>query len=159
MRFRIWSYRFAEEVLNSKLALKKEIEDVIKSIHFSPSEVTRPKLNQAFRREFLKRGWESEVRIFEELGEPLAKIDFMKDRIGVEVSFSHSSFLGIDMLKFQMLSYSNLDRIDVGIYIVQTKGFFRGKFKGSIKFRKVVKYLPHFRSAIQVPIYVYGLES
>jgi len=129
MRFRTWSYRFAEEVLNSKLDLKKEIEDVIKSIHFSPNEVTRPKLNQAFKKEFLKRGWESEVRIFEELGEPLAKIDFMKDRI------------------------------DVGIYIVQTKDFFGRKFKGSIKFRKVVRYLPHFRSAIQVPIYVYGLES
>jgi len=159
MRFRTWSYRFGEEVLNSNLPLKKEIEEVIKSINFSPSEVTRPTLNQAFREEFQKRGWESEVRIFEELGEPLAKIDFMKDRIGVEVSFSHSSFLGIDMLKFQMLSYSNLNRIDVGIYIVQTKGFFGRKFKGSIKFEKVIKYLPHFRSAIQVPIYVYGLES
>ena len=68
MRFKTWSYRFAEEVLNSKLALKKEIEDVIESIHFSRSEVTRPKLNQAFREEFLKKGWESEVRIFEELG-------------------------------------------------------------------------------------------
>ena len=77
-----------------------------------------------------------------------------------KVSFiSLLSFLGIDMLKFQMLSYSNLDKIDVGIYIVQTKGFFERKFKGSIKFEKVVKYLPHFRSAIQVPIYVYGLES
>ena len=159
MRFRTWSYRFAEEVLNSKLALKKEIEDTIESINFNQNECTRPKLNQAFRNEFLRKGWEREVRIFEELGEPLAKIDFMKDKIGVEVSFSHSSFLGIDMLKFQMLSYSNLDKIDVGIYIVQTKGFFGRKFKGSIKFEKVVKYFPHFRSAIQVPIYVYGLES
>ena len=159
MRFRTWSYRFAEEVLNSKLALKNEIENIIRSIDLDPSEATRPRLNQAFRREFQERGWESEVRIYEELGEPLAKIDFMKDRVGVEVSFSHSSFLGIDMLKFQMLSYSNLDKIDAGIYIVQTRGFFEGKFKGSIKFEKVLRYLPHFRSAIQVPIYVYGLES
>ena len=159
MRFRTWSYRFAEQVLNGKLALKKEIEDTIESINFNRNEVTRPKLNQAFRNEFLKRGWKKEVRIFEDLGEPLAKIDFMKDRIGVEVSFSHSSFLGIDMLKFQMLSYSNLDKIDVGIYIVQTKGFFGRKFKGSIKYEKVEKYLPHFRSAIQVPIFIYGLEE
>jgi len=159
MRFRTWSYRFAEEVLNSKLSLKKEIEDIIESINLSPNEVSRPRLNKAFRKEFLKRVWSPEEKIFEELGEPSAKIDYIKDRIGVEVAFSHSSFLGIDMLKFQMLSYSFLDRIDVGVYIVVTGDYFKEKFEGSIKFERVVKYLPYFRSAIQVPIYVYGLEE
>ena len=45
IRFRTWSYRFAEEVLNSKLSLKKEIEDIIESIDLSPNEVSRPRLN------------------------------------------------------------------------------------------------------------------
>jgi len=63
------------------------------------------------------------------------------------------------MLKFQMLSYSFLDRIDVGVYIVVIKDYFKEKIEGSIKFERVVKYLPYFRSAIQVPIYVYGLEK
>ncbi len=31
MRFRTWSYRFAEQVLNGKLTLKKEIEDTLLS--------------------------------------------------------------------------------------------------------------------------------
>jgi len=159
MRFRTWSYRFAEEVLNSKLPLKKEIEDIIRSINFPPAEISRPKLNDAFKKAFLNKGWKGEERIFEEPREPLAKIDFIKERVGVEVAFSHSSFLGIDMLKFQTLSYSNLDRIDVGVYIVATSGFHKKKFEGSITFEKVVKYLPHLRSAIQVPIYVYGLEE
>jgi hypothetical protein len=159
VRFRTWSYRFAEEVLNSKLTLKKEIENIIKSISFSPTEISRPKLNAAFKKAFLSKGWKGEERIFEEPREPLAKIDFIKERVGVEVAFSHSSFLGIDMLKFQTLSYSNLNRIDIGIYIIVTKGFHKKKFEGSITFEKVVKYLPHFRSAIQVPIYVYGLEE
>ena len=55
--------------MNSNLPLKKEIEDVIKSINFSRSEVTRPKLNQAFRKEFLERGWESVHRIKEDFYE------------------------------------------------------------------------------------------
>jgi restriction endonuclease BglII len=29
---------------------------------------------------------------------------------------------------------------------------------GSLTFEKVKKYLPHFKSAIQVPIYVLGID-
>jgi hypothetical protein len=90
----------------------------------------------------------------------------LKGRIGIEVEFGHSSFIGIDLLKFQTLSYSNLDRIDVGVYIVSTIGLskrlcslYKQKWEGSLTFGKVCRYLPHFRSAIQVPIFVYGLEE
>jgi hypothetical protein len=31
-------------------------------------------------------------------------------------------------------------------------------WEGSLTFEKVVRYLPHFRSAIQVPIYVIGID-
>lgn len=92
-------------------------------------------------------------------------MDFMKERIGIEVEFGHSSFLGIDLLKFQVASYSGLDKIDVGVYIVSTHEFqikiqkeFKQNWKGSLSFEKVVKYLPHFKSAIQVPIYVIGID-
>jgi len=29
---------------------------------------------------------------------------------------------------------------------------------GSLTFEKVVRYLPHFKSAIQIPIYVLGID-
>lgn len=105
-------------------------------------------------------------KIIAEPKDPSARIDFMKGRIGIEVGFGHSSFIGIDLLKFQTLSYSNLDKIDVGVYIVVTSGFrkrlcseYKQKWEGSLTFEKVCRYLPHFRSAIQVPIFVYGLEE
>lgn len=160
MNFTTYSYRFAEEVLNSKLSTKKEIEDIISSINIPNDQVSRPRLNAEFKKEFLKRGWQGEVRLFEEPKEPMAKIDFLKERVGVEVSFSHASFIGIDLLKFQTLSYSNpdLDKIDVGVYIVATSAFHKDKLKGSIKFEKVCKYLPHFRNSVQVPIWVIGLK-
>jgi hypothetical protein len=54
---------------------------------------------------------------------------------------------------------------DLGIYIVTTRNFQKQirsehklKWEGSLSFEKVVRYLPHFKSAIQVPIYVYGLD-
>jgi hypothetical protein len=92
-------------------------------------------------------------------------MDFLKERIGIEVEFGHSSFMGIDLLKFQVSSYSALDKIDVGVYIVTTKSFqnkmmknYNQKWSGSLTFEKVKRYLPHFKSAIQVPVYLIGID-
>ena len=110
-------------------------------------------------------GWESQPAVFEELGDPTAKMDFLKDRIGIEVEFGHSSFIGIDLLKFQVASYSGLNRIDLRIYITTTREFqkqmkikYNQNWKGSLCFEKVVRYLSHFKSAIQVPIYLIGID-
>lgn len=35
---------------------------------------------------------------------------------------------------------------------------YNNNWDGSLNFEKVVKYLPHFKSAIQVPIYVIGIN-
>ncbi|MFH1821111.1 MAG: BglII/BstYI family type II restriction endonuclease [Methanobacteriota archaeon] len=177
MRFRSWSYRFAEEVLNGKMPIKKEIEEVIYSINFedvvsssrkgaskSGKIPIRTALNKFFEEEFLKRGWKGGhggVAVFDEKLAPKTKVDFLKDRIAIEVAFVHSDFLGNDLLKFQMMSYSHLNKIDVGVYIVATKELIqnpRVNFEGSIDFEKVRKYLPEYRSSIQVPIFVIGLE-
>ena len=164
MRFQPFSYRFAEQVLNSKLATKKEIEDIINLIR--SGGYSRPELNEVFEKEFVRRNWRKQPQVFEEITDITAKIDYLKDRVGVEVAFSHSSFIGIDLLKFQTLSYSNLDKIDVGVYITVTKKYkkkleseYNKKWQGSTTFEKVRKYLPHFRSAIQVPVFVYGIEE
>jgi len=166
LRFRSWSYRFAEQIFNSKFSTKKEIESIIESITLTPEGLSRPRLNDTFRKEFLKREWEEQPRMFDKVKEAFARIDFLKDRIGVEVAFSHESFIGIDLLKFQTLSYSYLNKIDLGVYVAVTRDFrrvlikkYKQKWTGSSTFEKVCKYLPHFRSAIQVPIFVIGLEE
>jgi len=48
--------------------------------------------------------------VFDEADELGAKMDFLKGRVGIEVGFGHASFLGIDLLKFQVSSYSALDK-------------------------------------------------
>ncbi|MDD5018264.1 MAG: BglII/BstYI family type II restriction endonuclease [Eubacteriales bacterium] len=70
--------------------------------------------------EFTKRHLEDQPQIFGAESDAYARFDFLKDRIGIEVQFGHSSFIGIDLLKFQVASYSNLDTIDFGIYITTT---------------------------------------
>lgn len=165
LRLRNYSFRFAEQVLNSRLNIKQEIETILKDNRIYLPKMSRPNFNKILDELFVEKGWESQPSIFEEKKDPSAKMDFLKDRIGVEVAFGHSSFIGIDLLKFQVASYSGLDKIDIGVYIVTTKSFqkkikteYKQNWEGSLNFEKVVRYLPHLKSAIQVPIYVIGLD-
>jgi hypothetical protein len=165
LRLERFSYRFAEQVLNSKLAIKQEVEDILTSTTIDVSRLSRPGFNKILRDAFVLKGWSDQPHVFAEEDDPAAKMDFLKERVGIEVGFGHASFMGIDLLKFQVSSYSGLDQIDVGIYIVTTKRFqrlvgsqFTQKWEGSLSFEKLTRYLPHFKSAIQVPIYVLGID-
>jgi len=165
LRLEKFSYRFAEQVLNSKLALKQEIEDIVTDSNIDVSSLSRPHFNDLLKERFVRRGWETQPPVFNEPNDPSAKLDFLKERIGVEVGFGHASFIGIDLLKFQIASYSGLDKIDVGIYIVTTRNFqammkreYNKNWEGSLTFEKVVRYLPHFKSAVQLPVYVLGID-
>ncbi|MDQ7836000.1 MAG: BglII/BstYI family type II restriction endonuclease [Humidesulfovibrio sp.] len=162
---RNFSYRFAEQVINSSLAIRQEIEAVLTDPSLPIAELSRPRFNEELETRFVARGWESQPLVFGEPGEPMAKMDFLKNRVGVEVEFGHASFIGIDLLKMQIGSYSGLDKIDIGVYVVTTLSFQKKmkqlhelNWEGSLNFEKVVKYLPHLKSAIQVPVLVYGID-
>jgi len=151
--------------LNSRLSIKEEIEEILTDKSIDISSLSRPVFNSLLKEKFERKGWISEPPVFDEPRDPSAKMDFLKERIGIEVGFSHSSFMGIDLLKFQVASYSALDKIDVGVYITTTRNFqnkmrdnYNKKWEGSLPFEKVKRYLPHFKSAIQVPVYVIGID-
>jgi len=165
IRLKTYSFRFAEQVLNSRLTIKQEIEKILQNPNIKVSELSRPKFNEILEVLFVENNWTSQPQVFPEPKDPSAKMDFLKDRVGIEVAFGHSSFMGIDILKFQVSSYSALDQIDIGVYITTTKNFqkkmineYNKKWEGSLTFEKVKKYLPHFKSAIQVPIYLIGID-
>lgn len=164
LRLQKFSFRFAEQVLNSKLTLKQEIENTLTDSSIDIHSLSRPKFNEIIKEKFVGKGWESQPPVFNEPNDPSAKMDFLKERVGIEVGFGHASFIGIDLLKFQVASYSGLDKIDVGVYVVTTHNFqnrmkkdYKQNWEGSLSFEKVVRYLPHFKSAIQLPIYVLGI--
>ena len=165
IRLKKFSYRYAEEVFNSKLRLKNEIEEILYACTRDLSVLSRPEFNRLLNVEFKKHSWICQPQVFDNDDAAYARFDFMKDRIGVEVQFGHASFVGIDLLKFQVASYSGLGTIDFGVYITTTKAFQKNlkdtyhlKWDGSLNFEKVTRYLPHIRSAIQVPIYVIGID-
>ena len=145
--------------------MKQEIEDLLTDPSIEIASLSRPKFNKVLRDLFVSKGWVDQPDVFPEEGDPSAKMDFLKERVGIEVGFGHASFIGIDLLKFQVSSYSGLDQIDVGVYVMTTKNFqktmgseFNQNWEGSLSFEKVVRYLPHFKSAIQIPVYVLGID-
>jgi hypothetical protein len=125
LRLQRFSFRFAEQVLNSKLSLKEEIDTILLDTIPDITKMSRPVFNRLLLDRFVAQGWESQPAVFDDPNDPGAKMDFLKERIGVEVGFGHASFIGIDLLKFQVASYSALDKIDVGIYVVTTSRFQR----------------------------------
>jgi len=164
IRLQKFSFRFSEQIFNSRLALKDEIENILFSACIDLSILGRPNFNQVLKELFLQYNWDSQTRVSPDM-KAYSTFDFVKDRIAVEVQFGHASFIGIDLLKFQMASYSNLDLIDFGVYVTTTKAMqkylstqYQCNWRGSLNYEKVVKYLPHFKSAIQVPIYVIGID-
>jgi hypothetical protein len=149
------------------LVLKSEILDSIAAIKIPHDGLSRPQLNEEFESQLVGKGWQRQPRVAgdrEDL-DIEAKLDFLKGRVGVEVEFGHSSNVGIDLLKFQTMSYSALNAIDVGVYIVVKSDFKQQmkeqlqKWGGSLTFEKVLRYLPMFKSAIQVPIFVLGIDD
>jgi hypothetical protein len=129
------------------------------------TRLSRPAFNKLLLERFVNHAWKSQPAVFDDPADPGAKMDFLKERVGIEVGFGHASFIGIDLLKFQVASYSALDKIDVGVYVVTTSNFqkmmksaFSQNWEGSLTFEKVNRYLSHFKSAIQVPIYVVGID-
>src|SRR5690242_16131147 len=151
-RLQNFSFRFAEQVLNSKLSLKREIEETLQAEIPETSVLSRPGFNRLLDTKFVALGWQRQPPVFDEPGDPGAKLDFLKERVGIEVGFGHASFLGIDLLKFQVASYSGLNKIDVGVYISTTSDFqrrmkseFGQNWEGSLTFEKICRYLPHFK--------------
>jgi len=165
LRLERYSFRFAEQVLNARLATKQELELILIDASIEIEKLSRPSFNATLDKLFVARGWERQPPVFDDPGDPSAKMDFLKDRVGVEVGFGHSSFLGIDLLKFQVASYSAMDKIDVGVYVTTTRAFqrrlqaeFGQNWDGSLSYEKVCRYLPYSKSAIRVPIYVVGID-
>lgn len=127
--------------------------------------LSHPNFNAVLHEQLAEKNWRDQPHVFDEVPDPAARMDYLKERIGVGVGFGHAGFLGIGLLKCQVSSHSSLVRIDVAIYFVTTKRFQRAittkskkNWGESLTFKKVAHYLLHLKSAIQVPIYVLSID-
>jgi len=180
MNFDSYAHRFADVILNSDYEIKKEIEDVIRSIDYNivqdkfKEENARRKelgkklsqgkqstINQMFREEFQKRGWEGEKNVFNDPDNDLT-IDFWKRNVGVDVAFSHRSFIGGDLLRLQAgAEVKNI--IKVGVYICPAKAFTKSVSRKDastmVNYERAKWYLDNFYAVFTVPILLIKLKG
>jgi len=156
LRFSKHNFRFAEEILNSKIALKTEIEDIINDLDIDPFGKDERLPHKVIKKAFLERNWTDEQPISER---SKMRFDLYKERIGIEIETSHVIHTYKDFLKF--LVAFNDGKIDVGVEVVYGDSFVKkhnlrpakptmGKVKSDLE--------TLFRPIIPVPIYVIGLE-
>jgi hypothetical protein len=69
-----FSYRFAEQVLNSKLAIKEEIDHVLLETVPDIAKLSRPVFNKLLQERFVNRGWKSQPAVFDDPADPGAKM-------------------------------------------------------------------------------------
>jgi hypothetical protein len=168
--------------------LLREIETVISSIDSTKHKTKRSKekskkfkmlfspkaLNRAFKEQFKKRGWNT-IKVNCEYsneyyvdgyeppklrhGRPYREMDFLKERLGVEVQLGKYSFMVYNVCA-KMTIFHNLGHIDCGVEIVPMHGFSKEMSTG-------VSYFEQFAwdlttrgvGNIDIPVLILGIDA
>ena len=184
----IYSFNNGKEVVESKYNLEfSEIKNIIYSIDSERcrTKISREKimpgrklynpkeLNKAFTEEFAKQNWkryriectyssEYYTEDFHPAEKPKSafrEIDFVKNRLGVEVQFGKYAFMVYNVCA-KMTIFHNLNVIDAGIEIVPVKSFASRMSTGVSYFEQFVWDLEHRGvSNIDIPVLVLGITA
>ncbi|AQS58886.1 BglII/BstYI family type II restriction endonuclease [Desulforamulus ferrireducens] len=158
------SYRSASEFLDDT-ALRNEINQILLHPDTDLSSLSRVQFNHILMNRFKESGWQSYPSLFHEPVNPFAKIELIKEDIGLEIGFRHASHIGHNLLKFQLSAAHNSDTIKVGIFVVTTTNFqkqmkmqFNQNWSGSMNYEKVERYLRNFKRTFVMPICLIGID-
>lgn len=132
-----------------------------------------PKLNQVFKKEFLKRGWTNQKvkceyptnYYTEKHKDPIVTrgafrdMDFLKDRLGVEVQFGKYAFMVYNVCA-KMTIFKNLGYVDAGVEIVPIKNLAEDMSTGVSYFEQFVWDLQKRGiSNIDIPVLIIGIDK
>jgi hypothetical protein len=185
----VYSFKRGMETLQQKryAPMLKEIYEIIESIDAQAHKTKKSKektkgyrmlynprsLNDAFKRAFLSKGWESKKTLCEyperfyiadynppnPLRPAFREIDFVKNRVGVEVQFGKYAFMVYNVAA-KMTIFHNLSFIDVGVEIVPVKELQAEMSTGVSYFEQFVWDLEHRGIAdIDIPVLVLGITK
>lgn len=183
-----YSFNDGEKVIKRKYPrLLEEIEAIIAAVDSSKYKTKRSKertkkfrilfnpggLNAAFKVEFSKRGWkpkkikcEYSTKHYVEGYEPSKvkhstpsrEMDFVKDKLGVEVQFGKYAFMVYNVCA-KMTIFKNLGCIDCGIEIVPMHGFSKEMSTGVSYFEQFAWDLDQRGvSDIDIPVLIIGVD-
>ena len=124
-------------------------------------------VNRLFRERLAPFGWIQEPRLFSESGGDLRKwkMDFIKARIGVEVSFNHFEAVPWTFTRLNIAGESEKvveeHKIDVGVAFFATDSLKKwAKMDGTVgTFEMAKAWLEMMRPIMPIPVLVVGLSA
>ncbi|HLF25200.1 MAG TPA: BglII/BstYI family type II restriction endonuclease [Anaerolineae bacterium] len=182
----MYSFKGGKEIIESRFASElRDVKEVIAAVdsRIHKTKVSRERtkldkilyspdsLNRAFRQEFEKRRWKSHRVLCEYPTQYYTSgftpsrsskgayrdMDFVKNRVGVEVQFGKYAFMVYNVCA-KMTIFHNLDVIDVGIEIVPVKDFVIEMSSGVSYFEQFVWDLQQRGVAdIDIPVLILGI--
>ena len=118
LNYSTYSYRHAEIILNSKYAIRREIETILKTLEVEHGErkTSKSKVlpHDVIQNAFIEAGWSNEQLVSEDTVRR-HYFDLYKERVAIEIEFARNEFLYRDYFRF-LLAY-NKGTIDVGVII------------------------------------------
>lgn len=186
MDFEVYDFRNALAIL-SAIPAWQEVQDVVTSVAMTDVLAAqaaiaaeragrpRPKkapagaqtsVNVVIRERFLDQGWQKEPRLFDKGPKrDLAgwKMDFLKDEIGVEVSFNHAEAMAWTLVRLNLageVPEIRSSKIRVGVAIYPTKAFKTwGKMDSAVGvYDRACLWLEKMKPVLPIPIAVLGLD-
>lgn len=185
----IYSFNKGKEIIEANYAKElAEIIEVIQSVDASTykTKVSKEKtmpgkllfrpsgLNKAFKTRFVKIGWEASIRVRCDYPSQFytsdylppsvtqnafREIDFVKNRLGVEVQFGKYAFMVYNVCA-KMTIFHNEGFIDAGVEIVPLKELASEMSSGVSYFEQFVWDLEHRGvSNIDIPVLILGLAA
>jgi hypothetical protein len=178
---RIESFRLAEEILSHRKEWK-EFHRVVEQV--SAKEVAsahnaicgrggripaggQSAINEFFRLKLQPLGWSSEPRLFKDSSEKLKgwKMDFIKNRVGVEITFNHAEAIPWIFSRLNIAGESERvqkdSRIDIGIAVFATHSLKTwAKMDNAVgTFETATAWLREMKPILPIPILLIGLDA
>ena len=182
----IYSFKGGQELMETEFAFEfQEIKNAIAAVDGTKhktkvsKEKTMPgrmlyrpsSLNEDFKQEFGKQGWEnykipckyptefyvSDYETTQTFRGAFPEIDFVKNRIGVEIQFGKYAFMVYNVCA-KMTIFHNQDIIDIGVEVVPLKELADEMSSGVSYFEQFVWDLEHRGVAdIDIPVLILGI--
>jgi Restriction endonuclease BglII len=121
-------------------------------------------LNELMRRRLVALGWEKEPRLFDGEGLRKWKMDFLKEGIGVEVSFNHQEAIAWTLTRLNVAGESEAvleeHRIDVGVAMYPSDALKRWcRMDNAVgTFDTAEAWLSVMKPILPIPILLVGLD-
>ncbi len=153
------------EAHRTKVSREKTMPD---RVLYSPKS-----LNKAFKAAFYPAGWTTKkvlcaysedyyINSYQpdrEIKGAFREMDFVKDRVGVEVQFGKYAFMVYNVCA-KMTIFHNMDHIDVGVEIVPVRAFAKRMSTGVSYFEQFVWDLTQRGTAdIDIPVLILGITG